>query len=57
MSRLTQEEMDAIFMNWINEEKHRIRLLECEDFTKTEAIEMLKAYHLDCISDAVYQLD
>ena len=49
MYQVPQKQLDDIFRRWINDERHRLDILLLEGFSKSEAIEMLKIFKLQCI--------
>ena len=53
MYQVTQKQLDDIFRRWINDERHRLDILLLEGFSKSEAIEMLKIFKLQCIQEAI----
>ena len=51
MYRISQEQKEQIFRNWIAEQNSKIEILRAYGFTRDQAIEMLKVQALQMISD------
>jgi|GEM_PF-4296838 len=53
MYELSEKRKDDLFRQWIHENKRRIDMLEIDGFSRHEAIEMLKVWSLQCISEGI----